>query len=724
MKEYATDSGAAIPEVDPASGVRGTYQRVWSAPAAQPEAALADDAAPAADQFAHLPLDVLVPSLTNPRKTFDAAKLAELADSIQASGVHQTIMVRPLPGSRVHETSRETHRGQKHQGYVVPTHEIVSGERRYRASVLAGVATIPARIRQLTDGQVLEIQIVENLQRDDLTALEEAEGYERLMQHSSLSADEVGIKISKSRSYVYARLKLLDLCLEAKQALRTGAIDTSRALLIARIPDGKLQIKAVDYASEAHSGEVPSVRLLQTWLRQNVMLPLDRAPFQITDARLVEAAGSCKDCPKRTGANPDLFAEVVGADICTDPGCYQVKASAHSLRNIARAEAKGMRYVSGAEAKAICYEKSSTLNGYSPLSQVRDDAGGQRLDQLLGKRPEGAVLIENPWTLALIEAVPTEETEGVLLAKGLVKAIEAPVKESQKTAASYAAAVKKIKGSTDARIAMQYEELLEASVRRAIIDTDDEDAADLIDHTVLLAHLGHEMGYEAGDKALQDLGLDNVSPESLTRVQIYKFAALYMANGEVPVQEAIAKLNGIGINRLREDAKEQVKTEVVLEIAALKKPVLPTTPLAQPSGLPVAGATPATPAALAEKKPAPLRKPRLSAHEAQSGIAEAMQGMEASPDGAEAAPLDQAMPVLKAGPQVNSQGSLAVGFAVGQRVQVTSDLDTLSVNLCRFAGKQGIITARLGDNAWDVTFRGRGGGLAGFDVSEIDVVQP
>jgi len=115
-------------------------------------------------------------------------------------------------------------------------YELVAGERRYRACKLAGLNTIPAMIRSLTDDQVLEIQIIENLQRDDLTELEEAEGYDALMTHSNFTVDQVGEKIGKSRSYVYGRLKLLELTEDSKQAMRVGTLDASRALLIARIP--------------------------------------------------------------------------------------------------------------------------------------------------------------------------------------------------------------------------------------------------------------------------------------------------------------------------------------------------------------------------------------------------------------------------------------------------------------------------------------------------------
>lgn len=664
------------------------------------------------DTFALLPLHLVIPSLTNPRKTFNRARLDELVASIAASGVHQPILVRPLPGSRVEETSKANHRGQKHQGYVPPTHEIVAGERRYRASVEANLPTIPALIRPLTDAQVLEIQLVENLQRDDLTELEEAEGYERLMQATGETADAIGGKIGKSRSYVYARLKLLDLCQEAKQALREGHIDASRALLIARIPDGKLQIKATAYAADKHDaggdGQQPSVRDLQTWLRQNVMLPLDRAPFLIAEARLIPEAGSCKDCPKRTGAAPDIFADVVGADICTDPPCYNHKAEAHTARLQASADKQGLRLIAGAEAKTVCYEKSSTLNGYSPLSQVRQDAGGQRLDELIGRTPEGGVLIENPWTHELIKAVPTKEAEGLLLAKGLVKAIEAPAGKSDHTAASYAAAVQKIKASADARIRDEYEVMLKEKTFQAVINTEDEDLSELTDSSVLLAHFGPELKYAAGGEALAALDLDDAKPESLNRSQIYKVTALYMAAGDPAVQEAIAKLKGIHLGRLREDAKEEVKAKVALEIAALKKPPKPTAPLAQPGTVPAADAKP--------KKPVPLRKPKLSAQDAQLGIAAAMQGMEegAPAVAVESGTVDQVVADFQPGQHV---------FAVGQQVRVTTDTDKLGLIAVKHAGRTGTITAREpGGGWWTVTFKGRHGGLVLMGEDQIEAV--
>jgi ParB/RepB/Spo0J family partition protein len=136
-----------------------------------------------------VPLAKITPSTTNPRKSFPKDKLDELTDSVKRLGVLQPILLRPLNGGG--------------------TYELVAGERRYRASKAAGLTDIPATVRELTDAEVLEIQVVENLQRSDLHELEEAEGYEKLLKcaHPSgekYTVDEIAAKVGKSRSYVFA----------------------------------------------------------------------------------------------------------------------------------------------------------------------------------------------------------------------------------------------------------------------------------------------------------------------------------------------------------------------------------------------------------------------------------------------------------------------------------------------------------------------------------------
>lgn len=385
----------------------------------------------------------IVASTTNPRKTFDQAKLAELAESIKASGVHQPILLRPLPASRVEETTRAARlHPQAAWPFPKPTksgppieYELVAGERRWRACQLAAVAEVPAMIRELTDAQVLEIQIVENLQREDVTELEEAEGYGYLMEANKVNADQVAEKIGKSRSYVYARLKLLDLCSEVRAAMHAGDLDASRGLLLARIPDSALQIKALKEATRKDGlGEAMSYRSLQTWLRQNVMLALERAVFPIADSSLVKKAGSCKECPKRTGANPDLFAEIPkgsATDLCTDPACYHGKEDAHRAQLRKKAEAKGMTIIEGKEAAEITRSYNSNyIDGYTRLDTQRfDTADGEAkpMRDLLGKGAPQPVLIEHPQTKELIEAVPTAEAEAWLVTQGVLKATQAKV---------------------------------------------------------------------------------------------------------------------------------------------------------------------------------------------------------------------------------------------------------------------------------------------------------
>lgn len=355
-------------------------------------------------------------STTNPRKHFDQAKLQELADSIKATGVHQPILLRPLPGHRVPDTW-----GFRRQGAPLPAYELVAGARRLRACRLAKVAEVPAMIRELTDEQALEIQVIENLQREDVTALEEAEGYEALMQHGHANADQVAAKIGKSRAYVYARLKLLDLCQQAREALREGKIDFSRGLLIARIPDEALQLKALSYCTDTGFYNEPrSYRDCAAHVQNNYMLKLGSAKFKITDATLVPKAGSCKQCPKRTGAAPDLFQDVDSADVCTDPKCYHAKEDAHAAAAKKAALESGAHIIEGREAKALMPNSwSSEVKGYLRLDDKSDSPTDKPLRKLIGKAMEQQgikpTLVANPHKDGELVAVITPDQAELLL---------------------------------------------------------------------------------------------------------------------------------------------------------------------------------------------------------------------------------------------------------------------------------------------------------------------
>lgn len=391
MKEYAADSGTVLDE----------------------------RSEPQVDQFAVMDLALIVPSATNPRTMFNIPRLQELADSIKASGVHQPVLVRPLPGHRLQETFADRRRGEPR-----PTHELIAGERRYRASKMAGAATIPVFIKHLTDAQVFEVQLIENLQRDDLHPMEEAEGYEKLCAATGISKKEVGAKIGKSREYVYARIKLLELRPAARKAFYDGEIDSSRALVIARIPDEKLQLKALEEATARDWNDSlrHNFKEFVRWAQQNVMLKLDAARFKITDATLVPDAGSCKDCSQRTGAQPEVFADVESADVCINPTCYHAKEAAHEAIIVAQAEAKGQRIIPEREAKELWKWEHNDIEGYVRADKPDDRVGGSKmLKTILGKDAPEPILLQNPHNNGeLIEVYPAEKVSKILKDTGRI----------------------------------------------------------------------------------------------------------------------------------------------------------------------------------------------------------------------------------------------------------------------------------------------------------------
>lgn len=159
-----------------------------------------------------LPIIDIEPNKDQPRKDFDEDKLAALAESIKEHGVISPILVTPGKGG---------------------TYKIVAGERRWRASKLAGLKEIPCIIKELNAQELSELAMVENLQRDDLNPIEESEGYRYLMKRFSLTQEEIAKKIGKSRSAIANALRLNNLCPEVKALLKDDKLSQghARALL-------------------------------------------------------------------------------------------------------------------------------------------------------------------------------------------------------------------------------------------------------------------------------------------------------------------------------------------------------------------------------------------------------------------------------------------------------------------------------------------------------------
>lgn len=335
------------------------------------------------------------------RKRFDKAAIKELADSIKTVGLLSPIVVRaPKMGDT---------------GF-----ELVAGERRFMAAKLAGMATINATVRDLTDEQVLEVQLIENLQRDGLHELAEAEGYEALQQLGH-TADEIADKIGKSRAYVYSRLKLLALSKVARKAFYEGSLNASTALLIARIPVESLQAEALKEITQNGYNGMMSARRAQEYIHEHYMTRLGDGGFPTEDSTLVPAAGPCGACPKRTGNQPQLFGDVKGTDVCTDPVCFGAKREAHAARAIASAKETGQQVISGKEAKKVAPygARSSNLNGFKPLdAKVWEDPKGRTVRQLLGKNYE-PTLLQDEETGALIKIAAEADVKKALRDAGV-----------------------------------------------------------------------------------------------------------------------------------------------------------------------------------------------------------------------------------------------------------------------------------------------------------------
>nr|WP_154889647.1 ParB/RepB/Spo0J family partition protein [Paenibacillus xylanexedens] len=170
------------------------------------------------DKVVEIPISQLRANPYQPRKAFDEEAIHELAESIRQHGVIQPIIVRP----------------------VLRGYEIIAGERRFRASQYCGNATIPAVVRTFNDQQVMEIALIENLQRENLNAMELAVAYQGLMDQFSLTQEELSVKVGKSRSHIANFLRLLALPEEVKDHVSRGTLSMGHARAIVGVKDENL----------------------------------------------------------------------------------------------------------------------------------------------------------------------------------------------------------------------------------------------------------------------------------------------------------------------------------------------------------------------------------------------------------------------------------------------------------------------------------------------------
>lgn len=314
-----------------------------------------------AGEFAVLPLADICPSPRNARKTFDADELKRLAASIKEKGVLEPVIVRRRRGvEHVLSIAPADDAAELYSVWPVTEiaggpgtrrvvgleqaealadilsrdhYELVAGERRVRASKLAGMTTVPAIVRVLDDKQAAEIGVIENDQRADVPPMEQAEGYEYLISLGD-DVETIAAKIGRPEKYVTGRLQLTRLADELKQDLRSGKLPFGHAWLLSRIPAAdqvELREGLYEQWGDEKGRPIPLPRLKDR-IRRTGLHPLSAAPWSWKDADLVPSAGPCTTCPKRSGNNRTLFDELLDKkdkqEFCTDGACYRGKKAA------------------------------------------------------------------------------------------------------------------------------------------------------------------------------------------------------------------------------------------------------------------------------------------------------------------------------------------------------------------------------------------------------------
>lgn len=281
------------------------------------------------------------PSPTNPRKKFDEKDLHELHLSILTHGVLQPILVRPRwcvgwDGKVDNEPI------QKNDAPF----EIIAGERRWRAGALAGLVQMPCLVRPLGDMDALELQLIENLQRQDLSPIEEAEGFRAMLdlrdEHGEprYTVEGLAEKLGCTKQNIYRAQKLLNLPEAARKALENGEIPVSVAEVIGSVPSEEArEAAAKDILKPEYQDESLSYRDAVALVRDRYSVSLKTADFNPKDPDLLPAAGPCDMCPKRSGNTEDASGRAVGdshggsrsgtrGDMCTDVTCFKLKRAA------------------------------------------------------------------------------------------------------------------------------------------------------------------------------------------------------------------------------------------------------------------------------------------------------------------------------------------------------------------------------------------------------------
>lgn len=358
------------------------------------------------------PCTLFVPSPTNPRTSISEAEIDDLAEKIVAAGgVLQPILARP---------SSESAPG------AAPL-EIVYGHSRWRACAKLTQQGrnphgdgVPYFVRNLADEEVLVIQAVENIGRNDLHPLDEARHYQRMLQATPGSTfDQVARAVKVDPARVRRFLALLQLQPQAVEAFYAGRLTLPLALQVARMP-ATVQAELVEHLAN-WGGEPMGPKAAAQFIRDRYMLRLAQAPFDPADPLLLPEAGACGPCPKRTGAHAQLFEDIAEADTCTDTACFARKKAAQRDRMVEGMRTTGYTVLQQEAAREACTADGRHLKpGWylvtDPVPTALGD-GALTVGEVMrrAQAPQQAThAIDHPGGGDVLVAVPQQQLEAAL----------------------------------------------------------------------------------------------------------------------------------------------------------------------------------------------------------------------------------------------------------------------------------------------------------------------
>jgi ParB/RepB/Spo0J family partition protein len=363
-----------------------------------------------------VPLDK-IHVVSNTRTVFDETYIAELAGSIKAAGLINPLLVRPTPGAKA----------------GVISFDLVAGECRYRACKLAGIGAVACTVREMDDKTMLEIQIIENLHRNDLNFLDEADALARLKREHGYTVEQIAAKISKSVRHVYDTIRLAGLGKAARKQVIEQNFEKSVAGLIAGIPGEPDQLGAIkDIIQCRDDGQDVSYRAVKEYVTDQYTVSLKGVPWKLEDANVYPKAGSCKDCPKRSGNLP-AFDGIEGhaANVCTDTACFKMKRQRWDAVCLEAAQRLGQRVlpgkhrgglygsVEGIQSREVNGERFVELNARCDL----DPKGRNWRDVLIkAQLPQIGYAVMQHEEDGVIELAALKDARRQAIAAGIVKA--------------------------------------------------------------------------------------------------------------------------------------------------------------------------------------------------------------------------------------------------------------------------------------------------------------